>query len=201
MPEGVTPEAHAAEFCEHLTFPAVEHAGGHPAAGGYRLEAVHDYRSHLLERWRHPATGRKELRWFTRDAAGNAIPGLRGTALHELQMYRESEARAALAMGEPVVLVESESSVDAIRSVTATTWAGSATSVPVQRLQGALGADGAGVVLVPDADDAGITCAAGLLATFPGMGLLMPDAGEDARDLYRRVGGPEFERKVKEVLG
>lgn len=181
-------------------FPALETGGGHPAALGYRLEAVHDYGGWLLERWRHPNTGKKDLRWHTKTPDGT-VPGLMGTPMHELPMYREPEVRAAVAMGEPVVLVESESSADALKGWVATTWAGSANSVPVRTLQRVLGGYGR-TVYVPDVDDAGLRCVAGLKAVegLEGMRLVLPHIGEDAKDLYRRAGAAGFRAMVEGVL-
>jgi hypothetical protein len=102
-------------------------------------------------------------------------------------------------MGEPVVLVESESSVDALKGWAATTWAGGAASVPVQRVVEVLG-DGAGVVCVPDVDEVGLRCAEGLRATLPNMGVVAGLIGEDAKDLYQRIGREVFAARIGEVV-
>lgn len=195
------PADYARTFCTHIDFPALETGGGHPAALGYRLEAVHDYGGWLLERWRHPNTGKKDLRWHTVTPDGT-IPGLHGTPMHELPLYRETEVRAARAMGEIVVVVESESSADALKGWVATTWAGSASSVPVQTLVRVLGGYDR-TVYVPDMDDAGLRCASGLKGVegLKGMRLVIGRIGEDAKDLYRRVGPDGFRAMVMEALG
>jgi hypothetical protein len=197
-PPAIDPHDWAARFCAHLDFPDLETGGaGHPGARGYRLEAVHDYGGWFLERWRHPVTRTKDLRWFTKTDEGR-VPGLMGLGMHELPLYRENEVRAALVMGEPVVLVESESSADALKGWAVTTWAGGAASVPVQRVLEVLG-DGAGVVCVPDVDEAGLRCAEGLKATLPNMGIVAGLIGEDAKDLYQRIGREAFSERIKEA--
>ena len=203
-PPVIDPHDWAARFCAHLDFPDLETGGGsgHPGARGYRLEMVHHYRNGaghwFLERWRHPVTGTKDLRWFTETDQGR-VPGLLGLGMHELPLYNEVEVRAALTMGEPVLLVESESSVDALKGWAATTWAGGAASVPVWRVVEVLG-DGTGVVCVPDVDEAGLRCAEGLKGTLPNMGVVAGRIGEDAKDLYQRVGREVFAVRVKEAM-
>jgi hypothetical protein len=201
-----TAERHLAEWSARggrpPSFPDLETGGaGHPGARGYRLEVVHHYRNGaghwFLERWRHPVTRTKDLRWFTETDQGR-IPGLLGLGMHELPLYNEIEVRAALVMGEPVVLVESESSADALKGWAATTWAGGAASVPVRRILEVLG-DGSGVVCVPDVDEAGLRCAEGLRATLPNMGLVAGLIGEDAKDLYQRIGCEVFAARIKEA--
>lgn len=194
----IEPADYARQFCSHVDFPALETGGGHPAALGYRLEAVHDYGGWLLERWRHPNTGKKDLRWHTVTPDGT-VPGLMGRPMHELPLYRESEVRAAVVMGEPVLLVESESSADALKGWVATTWAGSASTIPVQTLARVLGGYGR-VVYVPDLDGAGLKCAVDLRNTFEGMRFVVGRIGEDAKDLYRRVGPNEFRTMIEEAL-
>lgn len=199
----VPPAQWAAEFCRHLDFPELETSGGHPGANGYRLEAVHDYGSYLLERWRHPVTKAKDLRWHTKvtDHDGQyTMPGLYGVGMHELPMYNEAEVRAALLMDEPVLLVESESSADALKGWVATTWAGGANAVPMQTVARVLG-EGSGVLLVPDVDMAGLTCAQGLRAGMSKARILLGRIGEDARDLYVRLGAQGFRRAVMEAMG
>ncbi len=193
------PTAWAAQFCAGLSFPPLASGtGGHPGASGYRLQAVHDYGTHLLERWRHPSTGAKELRWHT-VVDGVTIPGLRGAGLHELPLYREAEVRMGMAMGETVLLVESESSADALRGWYATTWAGSATSVPVQRLTQVLGGYDA-LVYVADCDQAGLACAQGLRAGGLAPHMIVGRIGEDARDIVERVGTAGFAGAVAVAL-
>ncbi|MEK8107426.1 hypothetical protein NKG94_23915 [Micromonospora sp. M12] len=100
-----------------LDFPPVSTVSGRgrgsPGARGYRLVAAHDYGQHVLYRWRN-AAGKKDLIWESRTPNGD-VPGLMGTPLTALPLYREREVRMAVGAGEPVVVVESESSVDAAR--------------------------------------------------------------------------------------
>lgn len=192
------PAEYAATFCSHLTFPKLERGTGHPALNGYKLEAVHDYGVQLLERWRHPVTRAKDLMWWTKTDGGR-VPGLLGVPVHDLPLYRENEVRAAVAMDEPVLLVESESSADALKGWTATTWAGGASSVPIATLQRVLGGYRR-CVCIPDVDGSGLACAAGLRASDVAPHMLVGRVGEDAKDLYSRVGADAFANLIEEVL-
>lgn len=198
QPLPVAPAAHAREFCSHLTFPELERGTGHPKSNGYDFEAVHDYGRWKLERWRHPVTRAKDLMWWTVRPDGD-VPGLLGVPVHELPLYRENEARAAVAMDEPVLLVESESSVDALKGWVATTWAGGSNSVPIATLQRVLGGYRR-CVCIPDVDEAGLRCAAGLRASDVAPNMLIGRVGEDAKDLYARVGADVFANLIGEVL-
>ena len=104
----------------------------------------------------------KSLMWERRDELGAWIPGLGGTALSDLPLYFETQARMGMAAGETIVVVESESSVDALirAGIYATTWAGGATSPNLGRLTDVLG--GAHVLVVPDNDQVGRNCGAGV---------------------------------------
>jgi hypothetical protein len=190
-----TPAEHAARL--RIEFPPVTHTG-HPAGRGCRLEATHDYGEHYLERWRSPS-GAKDLLWFTRTANGD-VPGLLGRRTTDLPLYRELEVRAGMALGELVLLVESESSVDALRGWYATTWAGSATVVPVGRLYYVLGGYDR-LVVIPDNDDAGLRCLDRLARFGLARYVLWPAKGEDARDLYRRLDTAAFRAVVDGALG
>lgn len=187
---------HVRAWRVRVSFPPPEPgSGASPAGRGLRLEAVHDYGGWVLERWRHPVTGAKDLRWFTR-RAGSLIPGLLGRPLRDLPLYREREVRMAVVAAEPVHVVESESSVDAFtrHGLYATTWAGGAAAPDVGRLAQVLA--GADVVLVPDHDTPGLAC--GRLvweALAPVAGRLravLPAPGEDARDLLAADGVRAF---------
>ncbi|MFF5201748.1 hypothetical protein ACFY3B_19315 [Micromonospora parva] len=171
-----------------LDFPPVStvtgRGRGSPGARGYRLVAAHDYGQHVLYRWRN-AAGKKDLIWETRTPNGD-IPGLRGTPLTALPLYREREVKMAVAADEPVLVVESESSVDALRGFYATTWAGGAANPNLPRLARVL--SGARVVVIPDNDDPGLLCAARLVEALPGAVVVLPEPDQDAADLYRAVG-------------
>lgn len=155
-----TPASFASFARLTITFPPVEHPRrlGH-AGNGWHYEAAHDYGDRWrLVRYRH-TSGRKDLAWETRDDHGAWVPGLRGTTTADLPLYAEREALAAVALGEVVHVVESESSADALmaRGLYATTWAGGASSPALDRLARVLA--GAHVVLIPDNDEPGIRCA------------------------------------------
>ena len=194
-PPPLRPATWANIYIPAIAFPPIEVRGGHPAGRGLRLAAVHDYGQHRLERWRHPATGAKDLRWFTiRD--GVAIPGLFGTKVASLPLYREHEAKMAVATGEPVIVCESESSVDAFNKagIYATTWAGGAGAPNLDRLAAVL--VGANVVLVPDADPPGRECGRriwdALHPVASSLRCILPGEGQDARDLLAAKGPLAF---------
>ena len=181
-----------------VTFPPVEIRRGHPADRGYRLEAVHDYGPALLERWRS-RSGDKELIWLTRRPDGGAIPGLVGITLADLPLYREIEVWSAMAVGDPVLLVESESSVDALTGWTATTWAGGADAVNVARVASVLGAYDR-TIAIPDHDPAGLRWLRRLQAVGVPLRVLLPEPGEDARDHHQRLGEVAFMGAVNRAL-
>lgn len=190
------PAEYAVKTRLKVEFPAVVLRHGHPAHRGFRLEAVHDYGRHLLLRWRNGT--HKELIWETQTSSGT-IPGLAGTPLATLPLYREREVRMAVAAGEPVLLVESESSVDALTGWYATTWAGGAQALNVGRLRQVLGGYPQTVV-IPDNDDAGVQVLRRLTAAGLAPHTLMPAQGDDARDLYRQLGPTGFATAVERAL-
>lgn len=152
---------------------------------GERLVSVHDYGDAFrLERYRSPS-GAKRLEWLRRGAAGEWIPGLGGRPLHTLPLYQAQQARMGAKAGEPLYLVESESSVDALmrRGHYATTWAGGAAGPPLDKLAHLLG-QVADLRVVADHDEPGIRCARAILAVLPhATGWLPPTPGDDVRDL------------------
>ena len=123
------------------------------------------------------------------------MPGLLGTRESDLPLYREDEVRMAVAAGEVVVLCESESSCDALHGVYATTWAGGAASPPLETIARVL--DGVDVVIVPDHDDAGFACLERLASALPQAHVLVGQPGEDARDLYQRLGFDAFTAELR----
>jgi hypothetical protein len=188
-----------------------------PAAGaGGRIVG------HRLLRWRHPGTGDKELEWETTLATGGTVPGLLGAALRALPLYVEQDVRAATVLHllpghthQRVLIVESESTVDWLHawnaklwasrapdeftSWCATTWAGGAPAVNTDRLATVLGAHSF-TVLMPDFDPSGLACLRTMLAAGLGPAALLGAPGEDARDLYRRLGAQRFARAVDHAL-
>lgn len=197
-PPPVAPQQYADMTRLRVEFPPVVIRQGHPAARGYRLEAIHDYGLALLERWRNRSGG-KELLWTTRLADGTTGFGLIGATLSDLPLYREAEARRAVALGEPVLLVESESSCDALRGWYATTWAGGADAVNVARIVD-LFAGYDRLVTIPDNDTAGRRWLHRLNAAGLDPAVLLGEPGEDARDLYARQGEPTFRSAVNRLL-
>ncbi|MFG1847800.1 toprim domain-containing protein [Micromonospora carbonacea] len=194
----VPPAQYAEMVGLRIDFPAVEHKrNGPPAARGFRLEAVHNYGRAVLERWR--SGQHKELVWETVKPNGARVPGLFGVTLDDLPLYRETEVQMAVAVGEPVLLVESESSVDALRGWYATTWAGGASAVNIGRIAQVLGGY-PNTIVIPDNDRAGLACLARLNAAGLAPHVLMPGADEDARDLHRRLGPAGFEQAVHRLL-
>ena len=172
-------------------------AGGSPRSEGYRHERFHYYGADFcLERLRHPVTGDKAIQWWARNHRGEWVPGLLGTREADLPLYREHEVAAAVALGETVLLVESESSADALTGWYATTWAGGAGAPPLGRLAELL-ADHPHVVIIGDADAAGRACVARLSEALPRAAVLFPEHdGEDARDLHTRLGRQGFTELV-----
>lgn len=203
------PEQFARQAKLRLRFPPVQVGHGHPAARGYRLEAVHHYdpapgtrhriAGHQLLRWRHPTSGAKELEWETRLTGGNTRPGLLGTREHLLPLYQHRKVQLAVAINEPVLVAESESSCDALRGWCATTWAGGARAVNTTALRRQLHGY-RHQILLPDRDPAGLTCAHTMLAAGLGPAVLIGEPGEDARDLHRRLGPARFQDLIEHVL-
>lgn len=197
-----TPERYRLARLTRLALPPMDANGdGESRPQAYRHEAFHEYgRAHRKERLRHPTTGAKTCRWEARNPAGEWVPGLLGTRECDLPLYRETEIVAAVALGELVLVVESESSVDALRGWYATTWAGGAGSPHVGALRRVL-ADHDRVLIVPDNDAAGLACLAELQRALPLAHVLVPDLDdEDARDLYRRLGPDAFRTLVEHYL-
>jgi len=205
-PSPLTPADHVAILGLALEFPTLRHADHGRGHGRKPLVAVHNYGDFQLLRYRHPSTGAKDLSWERRDAHGVWIPGLGGTSLAELPLYQERQVRMAVAAGEVVIVVESESSVDALThaGAYATTWAGGASTPQLHRLVEVL-ADSS-VLVVPDRDPAGLRCgeqvADALRASGAQVGVLLPDEeGDDARDLLNRHGLTVFTRFAHSTQG
>jgi DNA primase len=154
-----------------------------------------------LERVRH-ADGRKRIRWERR--VGKHWEYLNGDVrLTDLPLYRLDYLKQARALGEPVVLCESESSVDALidAGIYATTWAGGATAPNITRLRQTLG--GLTVVWIPDNDPAGRKCSDLIhdgLADVATVHTLWPEPGQDARDLLAQLGADRLRRQIDEAI-
>ena len=190
-PPDVDPACYVAAHGVAVSYPVVQASGG-PGRAGLRLEATHDYGAGFrLLRYRHPVTGRKAVEWERR--SGNVwVPGLGGTPLDALPLYRELEAKQAVGAGELLVVVESESSVDALckAGIYSVTWAGGATTPQLHRL--ALLRNHDRLLLVPDNDPPGLLCADRIREVLPRATTLLPPPGQDARDLLDTRGPKAF---------
>lgn len=187
----LTPPAEFASVAElNIMFPPVKHPVHPRFDPAWRYECAHDYGNRWrLIRFRHPS-GKKSLSWESLDDRGAWIPGLRGVPAAGLPLYMERDIRLAVGSGEPVHLVESESSADAFaaKGLYSTTWAGGASDPQLAQLAERL--TGANVTLIPDNDPPGLACgrriaaAVGPVAAL--LAVVLPDPGDDARDLITR---------------
>lgn len=177
--------------------PLAPRPGRSPQARGFQLDAIHDYGpDHRVLRHRHGE--KKQMHWETR--RGRVwLPGLFGVPTTALPLYREPDIVMAVAANEPVLIVESESSVDALKGWYSTTWAGGAACPNLTRLAAVL-ADHHPVVIVPDFDDAGLACLTALRGALPAAAVLLGQPGEDARDLLTRVGPDRFRTLVEHAV-
>jgi hypothetical protein len=194
-----TPQQHAAAFLPGVRFPPPKCGGGGSLAGqGYRFEVEHAY-GHPAWAWklryRHPS-GAKEIRWESLNAKGDRVPGLLGRREVDLPLYCVRDVCMGAAADEQILLVESESSVDALMKAGwyATCWAGGAGSCPVEQLRAVLSK--ARVVLLPDYDAAGLDVAERICKVLP-VRVVLGNPGEDARDLLKRLGPAKFRALVE----
>lgn len=201
QPPPVSPERHRDAMRVKSGFPTPKAGTGTPRELGYRFEAFHYYGDDFRkERLRHPVTGQKAMQWEARNHKGEWVPGLLGTREYDLPLYRERDVAIGIAMDEPVLLVESESSVDALKGWYATTWAGGAGSAPLETIHRVLG-DYPRTVVIADHDDAGQRCARLLRQTLPLARVVQSDVpGEDAKDLFLRLGPDAFRAAIDELL-
>ena len=130
------------------------------------------------------ANDRKDISWESSHNGRAWWSGLNGWSLSDLPLYFEDELLLALGAGEPIVLVESESSVDAFRArgTYATTWAGGAQNPPLGRLCSVLA--GGVVIWIPDQDPVGLACSRKIESALRGacnLSTFTPAQG-DARD-------------------
>lgn len=194
------PERHARLYLRGLRFPPPRKAGA-LSERGLRFECEHPYGAPTAIAWklryRHPVTGEKEVRWESLNGDGQRVPGLLGRREAELPLYRQRAALMAIGADEPVTLVESESSVDALEraGIYATTWAGGAGSPPLERLADMLGGY-PNLVIVPDNDSAGLKCLGRIRTVLPIARVVTGASGEDARDLLRRLGPRQFSHLI-----
>lgn len=179
-------------------FPAPKDPEGSPRQLGYRHETFHYYgHRHRKERLRHPQTGQKTLQWESQNDRGEWVPGLLGAREQDMPLYREPDIVQGMSAGEPILLVESESSVDALRGWYATTWAGGASSPPLTTIRRVL-LDHRPVVIIPDNDEAGLKCSQKLSNALPNADIRIPDNdGEDAKDVFKRMSTAAFYRWVR----
>jgi putative DNA primase/helicase len=194
-PGSMDPAKFARVFLRGMSFPEVKHAASGRSLhhDGYLFESEHPYGDFAWKmRYRHRTTRSKEIRWESLNQHGERVPGLLGRRERDLPLYRESEVKMAIAMDELVVLVESESSVDALNKcgLYATTWAGGAGSVPTNTVQAVL--EDALVLYVPDNDEAGQKSLTKVEAALPKVPVKWGEPGEDARDVLRRIGPAWF---------
>jgi hypothetical protein len=199
VPPPVTPAEYARKVRLQVTFPALKTTRS-AEERGFKLEAFHPYGPARLVRHRHPTTGEKALEWESLGRDGRWVPGFfNGVTLGQLGPYRYREVRQGMAVGEPVLLVESESSVDALRGWYATTWPGGADMCPVAKLA-RLFAGYDRLVLIPDNDERGRPVVDRLAAAGLTPPVIWPAEGEDARDLFASVGPAGFARLVDDAL-
>lgn len=206
------PARHAKAYLRNVAFPPPKAgSGSSPEQRGFRFESEHPYGDDVwLVRLRHASSGMKEVTWESRNSLGERVPGLLGRRTKDLPLYCAREVAMAIGVGEPVLLVESESSVDALRKAGwyATTWAGGAGSPPIDTLKATLQVedeDGGRstyphLLVIPDYDEAGIDCLHKLNNEGLVANLLHGEPGEDAKDLLMRVGPEAFRELVAEAL-
>ena len=191
-----SPEEVLARQISRPKYPCVEHTGRGGRHRGAPITTTHHVYipgNVRLERNRY-ADGRKSCRWERR-VGPDWVYGLGIRSLTSLPLYERTQLEMGLGAGWPIVLCESESSVDAIldAGVFATTWAGGAASPPLDRLRRNLA--GATVVWIPDNDDAGQCCSVQVVAALDpvcSLRTIVPAQGQDARDLLVLLGGETF---------
>ena len=204
-PPATPGDRHAQTYLRRLKFPPPKRDDAGDSAGWVAASiAEHPYGEPTPFAWKvreRNSAGVKRMRWESLNPKGERVPGLLSRREADLPLYRERDVRMAVAADEPVLLVESESSVDALVKAGhyATTWAGGASSPPVERIADLLGSH-PGTLLIPDHDDAGIACAEKLVRAHAVRHLLLGEPGEDARDLLARLGASAFLDLVKERL-
>lgn len=135
-------------------------------------------------------SGEKICRWQVFEEGRWVYSNGRTLNLNELPLYNEMEVIRGGYVGEVIVVCESESSVDALSSngIYATTWAGGASSLKVERLRKVL--KDQRVLWVPDNDVAGLKCSARMIKEVAPVSaewrLIMGEPDEDAKDMLSR---------------
>lgn len=135
-------------------------------------------------------SGEKICRWQVLEEDRWVYSNGKTLDLNELPLYNEKEVIRGGYVGEVIVVCESESSVDALSSsgIYATTWAGGASSLKVDRLRKVL--TDQRVLWVPDNDVAGLKCSARMVEEVAPVTAewksTMGDTDEDAKDMLLR---------------
>jgi hypothetical protein len=135
-------------------------------------------------------SGEKICRWQVFEEGRWVYSNGRTLDLNELPLYNETEVIRGGYVGEVIVVCESESSVDALSSsgIYATTWAGGASSLKVDRLRKVL--KDQRVLWVPDNDVAGLKCSTRMLEEVAPVSAewksILGDPNEDAKDMLSR---------------
>jgi hypothetical protein len=185
-PESPLEAAARLERFPHYPQVVYRSRGGSAAHGQPLTTAHHVYVQDevRLERRRF-ADGYKEIRWEHREGPYWEM-GLGGRPLSSLPLYMDAYVLQARALDEPIVLCESESSVDALidAGIYATTWAGGAATPQFSALRASL--TGSRVAWIPDNDPAGLKCSKAVVEALQEicqLAVIVPDSGQDARDL------------------
>lgn len=135
-------------------------------------------------------SGEKICRWQVLQEDRWVYSNGRTLDLNELPLYNEKEVIKGGYVGEVIVVCESESSVDALTAsgIYATTWAGGAASLKVDRLRSVLRDQR--VLWVPDNDAAGLKCSARMVEEVAPVTAewksTLGDTDEDAKDMLLR---------------
>jgi hypothetical protein len=198
------PERVLAQQAKPPTYPPMRRSSGSRSrpGRGHIIEVVHHvYVPDLirLERRRY-ADNSKDCSWGRKTSGGwNDAVGLE---LGKLPVYQEDQVLMGVAGGEPIILCESESSVDALMKsgIYSTTWAGGASSPQIHTLRSAL--SGGRVIVIPDHDDAGLLCRDRLvegLHDVCDISVLLPAKSNDARDLLTQWGPRRLHEAIADL--
>lgn len=146
------------------------------------------------------AGAKKECRWEVRVGRDWRYSREGEINLSALPLYQDQQLRMALGAEEPIVLCESESSVDALldAGIYATTWAGGASNPQMGTLRQGLA--GAKVLLIPDNDPPGVACGNRIIDALTDvcdLKVLWPDVKSDARDLLVQKGSDFIREEVE----
>jgi len=203
-PHPYPPEAVLARQAKPPIYPLMKARGGSGTrrSRGQPVEVLHHiYLPDLirLERRRY-ADGRKDCTWERKIGAGWEYA--QGLAMDTLPLYQHDQVVMAVASGEPVVVCESESSVDALMKagIYATTWAGGASAPQIPTLRGSLTRGRA--ILIPDNDPAGLACRDRIVPALNDicdLSILLPPPGKDARDLLHMWGSTRLRQAIADL--